>query len=512
MATVRTESPRQGPAGRRPADRAERRRWPRGGVRGCPRRTRRCRRFLEAIPYRLADGMAARDAGIHPYFAGHGYAAVRADLRAAPVRRHPHRRVCRPGTEGPARGHRLDRRAALVRRQRRDGRDFRGRLHNSLPVRPPSVPRLRGHHHAHVDGRPLRRRRPREGGRVLATDLLHWSSCMLHWQCQPPHEARRRRAWREMWVERLEASQPWVHHRPLRTSARRLLEARLRVRGLRRHRGPRVRDRWLDRRATPYPSSAVRRSQGTAEGLIGPGPNAFPHDAVPGPEVGYLQEAPCAALPLAQGRAGQRYRRRTDAPGNLDQDDLAPAPRRAAARPLGRRGALAIAADPDAALAGRRRCASAAGRGDGRRSGMPEAGSRCPRAGCRGGGRQRRRRRRQAAYPRLAALRRRSWSWCAEGQVSDWAPDQRAAEGQSLTWTLRRLGPRRARRSLGVTRGRCCEWTSDRPLALAAVRLDDVARTASRASSRAQQDFNLTHPRERRAPRAARAWARGTRS
>jgi uncharacterized protein len=37
--------------------------------------------ILEMIPYRKRDGTAARDALIHPYLAGHGYACLRVDLR-----------------------------------------------------------------------------------------------------------------------------------------------------------------------------------------------------------------------------------------------------------------------------------------------------------------------------------------------------------------------------------------------------------------------------------------------
>ncbi len=39
--------------------------------------------ILEFIPYRKRDGMARRDSMMHPYFAGHGYAAVRVDLRGS---------------------------------------------------------------------------------------------------------------------------------------------------------------------------------------------------------------------------------------------------------------------------------------------------------------------------------------------------------------------------------------------------------------------------------------------
>src|SRR3954447_20701139 len=37
--------------------------------------------ILEYLPYRRRDGTASRDAFTQPYLAGHGYAAVRVDIR-----------------------------------------------------------------------------------------------------------------------------------------------------------------------------------------------------------------------------------------------------------------------------------------------------------------------------------------------------------------------------------------------------------------------------------------------
>ena len=39
--------------------------------------------ILEYIPYCKRDGTAARDEAMHPYFAGHGYAALRVDMRGS---------------------------------------------------------------------------------------------------------------------------------------------------------------------------------------------------------------------------------------------------------------------------------------------------------------------------------------------------------------------------------------------------------------------------------------------
>ncbi|MDX1401059.1 MAG: CocE/NonD family hydrolase, partial [Kiloniellales bacterium] len=39
--------------------------------------------ILEYLPYRKRDGTVARDARTHPYFAAHGYACIRVDLRGS---------------------------------------------------------------------------------------------------------------------------------------------------------------------------------------------------------------------------------------------------------------------------------------------------------------------------------------------------------------------------------------------------------------------------------------------
>ena len=39
--------------------------------------------ILEFLPYRKRDGTSERDALTHPYYAGHGYACVRVDMRGS---------------------------------------------------------------------------------------------------------------------------------------------------------------------------------------------------------------------------------------------------------------------------------------------------------------------------------------------------------------------------------------------------------------------------------------------
>jgi predicted acyl esterase len=42
--------------------------------------------ILEYLPYRKRDGTIERDHLTHPYFAGHGYACVRVDMRGQAMR------------------------------------------------------------------------------------------------------------------------------------------------------------------------------------------------------------------------------------------------------------------------------------------------------------------------------------------------------------------------------------------------------------------------------------------
>ena len=103
------------------------------------------------------------------------------------------------------------------------------------------------------------------GGLPLAFYLLPWASVMLAYNARPPDPAGRRRGrWRELWLERLDGS-PFLAETWLRAPApRRLLAAGLGVRGLRRDRGRRVRRRRLVGRLherRPAPARRPRRAR-----------------------------------------------------------------------------------------------------------------------------------------------------------------------------------------------------------------------------------------------------------
>ena len=117
--------------------------------------------ILEYLPYRLSDGTQAGDHQQMGWFAGHGYACARVDIRGTGNSGRDHRgRVLRAGATRRPRGHRVARGAGVVRRQGRHGGHVVERLQ-----RPPA----RGAHAAGAARRDqhLRQRRPLLGRRAL---------------------------------------------------------------------------------------------------------------------------------------------------------------------------------------------------------------------------------------------------------------------------------------------------------------------------------------------------------
>ncbi len=438
--------------------------------------------ILEAVPYRLSDGMAARDVLIHPYWAARGYACVRVDLRGSGEsdgiledEYHPQEQedlleviawiAAQPWCTGAV---------------GMTGISWGG--FNSLQLaarRPPALKAiitLMSTDDRYADDVHYK------GGCVLATDLLHWSTCMLHWQCQPPHEAAVGVRWRELWDQRLAAVRPWVHtwlahqrrddywkHGSVCEDYAAIQVPVYAVGG------------WTD----GYTNSVPRLLEGLPgprKGLIGPWPHAFPHYATPGPAIGYLQEAlrwwdhwlkgvetgimdePMLRAWMQESAPPRPWM--DEVPGRWVAEDEWPSPR------LGLRR---LRLDADGVLR------DAAG------GAQPDADA----AAAQG-----------AVGGRLNILGAQlcgadAGAWCAESQPSDFAPDQRAAEGQSLCFTSAPLAE--DLEVLGHPR-LTLRFASDRPLALVAARLDDVAPGGvSRLVT--TQIFNLTHLTSHQHPR-----------
>ena len=245
--------------------------------------------ILEYIPYRKRDLTAERDELNHRFFAGHGYASVRVDLRGS----------------GDSDGVLTD---EYLPRELQDGVETirwiasqpwcNGKVgmigiswggFNSLQVaalQPPGLEAIitvcstddRYADDVHYMGG------------CLLLDNLSWASTMFSYNACPP-DPLARPDWRELWLERLEGSGLW-------------LDTWLRHQ----HRD----DYWKhgsiceDYSAVKCPvmavggwadgySNAVFRMMANLEvprkGLVGPWCHKYPHQGVPGPAINFLREA-----------------------------------------------------------------------------------------------------------------------------------------------------------------------------------------------------------------------------
>ena len=246
--------------------------------------------ILEYLPYRKNDGTAIRDRVIHEYFAGHGYASIRVDMRGS----------------GDSDGLLLDEYLPQEQLDAVEVIDWIARQpwctgkvgmmgiswggFNSLQVAAHHPPALK----AIITVCSTDDRYTDDchymGGCVLGSDLLNWASIMFAYNGLPPDPQVVGQRWREMWFERLENTPPfiesWLSHQQrdefwkqgsVDEDYSAITCAVYAVGG------------WVD----PYTNSVPRLLQGLSaprKGLIGPWAHAYPHTAVPHPAIGFLQE------------------------------------------------------------------------------------------------------------------------------------------------------------------------------------------------------------------------------
>lgn len=245
--------------------------------------------LLEYLPYRKRDGTHVRDALTHPYFAGHGYAAIRVDMRGC----------------GDSDGVLLD---EYLKQEQDDALEViawiagqkwcTGKVgmfgiswggFNALQVaarKPPALKAIvticstddRYEDDVHY-----------KGGTVL-NEMMGWAATMLAYSSRPPDPKIVGNRWRKMWMERLENEPflviPWLEH-PHRVpywkhgsvceDFTKVDAPTLVVGG------------WND----AYSNAVPRLMKGlrtTRKAIIGPWAHKYPHFAVPEPRIGFLQE------------------------------------------------------------------------------------------------------------------------------------------------------------------------------------------------------------------------------
>jgi uncharacterized protein len=252
--------------------------------------TARVPAILEYIPYRKRDGTRARDDPMHGYFAAQGYAAVRVDMRGSGESDGLLADEYLPQEQDDA----LEVIAWIARQPwcsgavGMQGKSWGG--FNALQVaarRPPALKAIittfstdnRYSDDVHYMGG------------CLLNDNLWWGSIMLAYQSRPPDPLIVGESWRERWLERI-AELPcfpalwlahqrydayWKHGSVCEDFA--AIECPVLAIG-----------GWTD----AYTNAVPRLLAGLRVprlGIIGPWGHVYPHDGVPGPAIGYLQEA-----------------------------------------------------------------------------------------------------------------------------------------------------------------------------------------------------------------------------
>ncbi|NGO52892.1 CocE/NonD family hydrolase [Allomesorhizobium camelthorni] len=246
--------------------------------------------ILEHLPYRKRDGTTARDSLTHPYFAGHGYACIRVDMRG----------------NGDSEGLMED---EYTEQELQDACDViawaasqpwcsgtAGMMgiswggFNALQVAAKQPPALKAiitlcsTDDRYADDIHYK-------GGLLLNENQGWGATMLAYSSRPPDPVLVGDKWREMWLERLE-NEPflpavWLRHQNRDAYWKRgsvckdfsaIKAATLAVGG------------WGD----AYKNAVSRLVEGIsapAKGIIGPWIHKYPHFAVPNPAIGFLQEA-----------------------------------------------------------------------------------------------------------------------------------------------------------------------------------------------------------------------------
>jgi putative CocE/NonD family hydrolase len=246
--------------------------------------------ILEYIPYCKRDGTAARDEAMHPYFAGHGYAAMRVDIRGS-------------GESG----------GVLLNEYLEQEQDDALQVIAWIAAQPwcDGKVGMMGKSWGGFNGLQVAARQPdalkciitvfftddryaddvHYIGGCMALENPAWAFVMFPAMARPPDPALVGETWRDMWMQRLQANTPWVidwikHQRRDEywkhgSVCEDFTKIQIPVYAI---------GGWAD----PYSSPVARVLAGLdvpRKGLIGPWGHQYPHQATPGPGMGFMDEA-----------------------------------------------------------------------------------------------------------------------------------------------------------------------------------------------------------------------------
>ncbi len=245
--------------------------------------------ILEYLPYRHRDGSRQRDQGMHGYFAGHGFGGIRVDIRGM----------------GNSEGLLADEYSV---QEQLDGLDVVAWI--AAQSWCDGQVAMFGISWSGFNGLQIASRRPpalktviavgftddryatdvHYVGGCLSKDNFDWSATMLAQNDLPPDPAEVGPGWRETWLKRAQANEPWAHiwfdhqRRDAYWKQGSVCEdfAAIQVPVY-------AVSGWADNYSEAVPR-LLAGLQVPTRGLIGPWAHSFPHDVAVQPAIGWLQE------------------------------------------------------------------------------------------------------------------------------------------------------------------------------------------------------------------------------
>jgi putative CocE/NonD family hydrolase len=245
--------------------------------------------IIEVIPYRKRDIYAPRDAMHHRYFAGHGYAAMRVDIRGSGDS---------DGVQGVfATNDEVDDTLQVLKwiaqQPWSDGQvgmfgiSWGGFQGITTAARAPKE--LKAVIAQSFAPDRYRYSQVYRGGAVLLRSI-RWSSQVFGYKSRPPDPQLVGKRWREMWLARLESDTPQIisalkhqtydrYWRDRAIDHSKIKAPFFAVSG------------WADGAYVGAVSESLSQLKVPSKGLIGPWGHRFAHLGMPGPAIGFLQES-----------------------------------------------------------------------------------------------------------------------------------------------------------------------------------------------------------------------------